>query len=59
MSKFKGNEGIDKTYSANSAEIGVISAIQDLMKIIPIGTKNTLTITHNADNTYAVAFTLV
>lgn len=59
MAQFKGNEGVDKTYSANSAESGVMSAIQDLMKVIPIGTKNTLTITHNANGTYAVAFTLV
>lgn len=59
MSQFKGNEGQDKTYSANASESGVMSAVQDLMKVIPIGTKNTLTITHNADGTYGVAFTLV
>lgn len=59
MTQFKGSEGADKTYSANASEAGIMSAIQDLMKVIPIGTKNTLTITHNADGTYAVAFTLV
>lgn len=59
MAKFKGNEGEDKTYSANASEAGVIAAIHTLMKVIPIGTKNTLTITHNADGSYGVAFTLV
>jgi hypothetical protein len=59
MAQFKGNEGVDKTYSANASESGIMSAVQDLMKIIPIGTKNTLTITHEADGTYSVAFTLV
>jgi hypothetical protein len=59
MPQFKGNEGTDKTYSANASEAGIMAAVQDLMKIIPIGTKNTLTVTHNADGTYGVAFTLV
>jgi hypothetical protein len=58
MAQFKGNEGIDKTYSANASEAGIMSAVQDLMKVIPIGTKNTLTVTHNANGTYGVAFTL-
>ena len=56
---FKGNEGQDRTYSAMAAESGVMAAVVDLMKVIPIATKNTLTITHNANGTYAVVFTLV
>jgi hypothetical protein len=59
MPQFKGNEGADKTYSANASESGVMAAVQDLMKVIAIGTKNTLTITHEANGTYSVAFTLV
>lgn len=59
MAKFKGNEGVDATYAANASEAGVIAAVCTLMKAIPIGTKNTLTITHNADGTYGVAYTLV
>jgi hypothetical protein len=58
MAKFKGNEGIDKTYSANASEAGIMSAVQDLMKVIPIGTKDTLTIVHNANGTYSVTFSL-
>lgn len=56
---FKGNEGQDKTYSANAAEMGINAAVQDLMKNILIGVKNTLTVTHEANGTWSVAFTLV
>ena len=59
MATFKGNEGQDITYSAMAAEAGIVAAVMDLMKVISIATKNTLTVTHNADGTYAVAFTLV
>jgi hypothetical protein len=38
---------------------GVVAAVRGLVKTIPIGTKNILTVTHNADGTYSIASTSV
>jgi hypothetical protein len=70
MSTFKDSEGRGKTYSApilkfrywtshNAAKAGIMAAAQDLMKIIPVGTEDILTITHNADGSYSTVLTSV
>lgn len=63
MPTFKDSEGtgiLKFRYwtSHDAAKAGTMAAVQDLMKIIPIGTKNTLTVTHNADGSCSTAFTL-
>jgi hypothetical protein len=59
MGAFKGNEGQDVTFSASKAELGCKQAVDTLLKVLVVGTLNTLTITNNVDGTVDIAYTLV